>query len=527
MVLQGEAAGPYRGPDRRGRNEGAFAPIASGHVIVAALAVAIGAGAFVVFLVPSHPAGTKIGIYGVVAAALVFLGTGGVCLVAWKIAGRAAYGWTGSALVLLGTQLLVADGLSRFGVAPAPQVRPADELIALGIAGVLACRGLLDAEVNAGFSPLVTLCWSSALGLFLMGALNAAQANGLLRQGGFARAALIILGLGATLTWMGVALLGARPSTRGRHGASAWRLAAAALFAAASVFRALPPLHWASTIGSAGILFTAAALGAGVSLGKLHGLLKGRERAQRITQLTMSENLQRAMSDRQDLEEWLHDIRNAVAGLRAADAVLHGDFRHAWRGQVELADAVTAELARLHALVDPARQLQITNLELAGVLEPLVVAERAAGARVSVHLQASSVLADRWALARVLQNVLINARRYAPGTPVDITAVPVADNVEIFVRDGGPGMAPGEHTLAFERGGRGAGGSGVPGHGLGLYVARTLMGAMNGDVRLEAESTPGCCVVLSLPAAEAPSARHGTHVLEPWAPPATELRPAV
>ncbi len=501
MVLQGETTGPYRGPDRRGRNDGAFMPLHASRVVLVTVLVAVSASTPALFLIPRHPSVDSIGDYGAIAAALLFMIAGGLQVVAWRMTGRALYGWLASAAFVFGLLLLANDGLSNFGVGPLPHVWPEDQLTATVISAWLVWRGLADDEVNAGLAPLVPLCWSTAVGLFLMGGWNAVTANGALPGWLTGSAPMIALGVSAALVWLGVAWAGARTASRGREGLSSWGMGIVGLLAAACILRALPNPHWAPAAGTAGCLIAAAALGVGGSIARVEIIVRSRERAQRTLQIALTDSLHRAAADRQNLEEWLHDVRNAVAGLQAADAVLRDGVEGGPHHQPELADAVTAELARLHALVDPARQLRIADIDLAGAVQPVVAAARANGVDVRLQLIPSRVRADRGALARALQNVLANARLYAPRTPVTVTAVPAGTRIEISVHDGGPGIRADERAAVFERGLRGSASTGVAGNGLGLYVARTLMAAMGGEIRIDTREGGGCCVVLSVPAA--------------------------
>jgi signal transduction histidine kinase len=466
-----------------------------------ALLVVVGAGTPALFLIPRHPSSLEVGAYGVIAAGVLFVIAGGLRLVAWKMAGRAAFGWFASAAVVFGVMVLVSDGLSSFGAPALPVMGPADQLVSNAVAGWLIWRGITDDEVNARLSPLVVLCWTTAVGLLAIGGLNAGQVNGLLPSWLTGRLSGIVFHLCAATVWVAVGSFGARAAWRGRHTLSQWGMGVVALLAIGCALRAFPTPRWAPTVGSATCVFAAACLAVSTAISRLEVILKSRDRSQRTLQLALTQSIHQATRDRQHLEELLHDIRNTVAGLQAADAVLRDGFDGGLHRQPELANAVTAELARLHALVDPARQLRVSDLSLSDAIQPVLAAERANGSDIRLRLEVTQVRADRGALARVLQNVLTNARLYAPGTPVTVHAVPVGDFVEISVHDGGPGLPLEEHATAFERGSRGTTSAGVSGNGLGLYVARALMAAMDGQMRIDAREPGGCCVVLSVRAA--------------------------
>ena len=96
---------------------------------------------------------------------------------------------------------------------------------------------------------------------------------------------------------------------------------------------------------------------------------------------------------------------------------------------------------------------------------------------------------DSRLLSQVLCNVLQNASLYTPaGTEIEIGLALASDNLELRVRDHGPGLPNGAEERVFEKFFR------VPrspagGTGLGLAIARGLMRAMKGDI--QARNHPG------------------------------------
>ena len=100
----------------------------------------------------------------------------------------------------------------------------------------------------------------------------------------------------------------------------------------------------------------------------------------------------------------------------------------------------------------------------------------------------------------MVANLVGNAVKHAPGSPVRVLAHVLPDTVEVMVVDRGPGIPPEDRERMFEPFQR-LDDTGSGGLGLGLAVARGLTEALGGT--LSAEDTPGggLTMVLSLPRA--------------------------
>jgi signal transduction histidine kinase len=87
--------------------------------------------------------------------------------------------------------------------------------------------------------------------------------------------------------------------------------------------------------------------------------------------------------------------------------------------------------------------------------------------------------------ALVVQNLLDNARKYnRPGGTIRISAQEENKQVELHVANTGRGIPPAEQPYIFERFHRAGAGDDVPGHGLGLNLARELVRLHGGELRL-------------------------------------------
>ncbi len=146
------------------------------------------------------------------------------------------------------------------------------------------------------------------------------------------------------------------------------------------------------------------------------------------------------------------------------------------RPQRVILKAIYDDLRRRHSQTDP-RQLILEGEELAVQADPLL-------------------------LLQALDNLVVNAFRYATAGDVTVRAHQVGDRVEIEVRDQGPGVDPGQRELIFERYHQGRPGS--AGFGIGLFLGREYLEAQNGSLELRPDEGGGggACFVASVPVAE-------------------------
>ena len=124
---------------------------------------------------------------------------------------------------------------------------------------------------------------------------------------------------------------------------------------------------------------------------------------------------------------------------------------------------------------------------------------------VSLPPQPLPVCGDRNRLAQVLANMLSNAIKYSPeGGTVEIVGERDDDVVRVSVRDEGLGIPEDLQKRVFAKFFRGdAGASGIPGTGLGLTIARSVVEAHGGRIDFESTSGKGAIFWIELPIAAA------------------------
>jgi signal transduction histidine kinase len=113
------------------------------------------------------------------------------------------------------------------------------------------------------------------------------------------------------------------------------------------------------------------------------------------------------------------------------------------------------------------------------------------------------VSCDRERITQVLTNLLDNAVKSAPGSPLDVT-VETRDGIAVVsVKDEGPGMSEAELARVFDKFVRGR--TSTPaGTGLGLYISKQIVSAHGGDIEARSVEGRGATVSFTLPLVPAP-----------------------
>jgi signal transduction histidine kinase len=269
-------------------------------------------------------------------------------------------------------------------------------------------------------------------------------------------------------------------------------------------------------------------VGAGTA-GVLGGLALGAELHRSRTRVTAMAERERALErNRRELVAWVsHDLRTPIAGIRAMVEALDDGV------VVEVDDVrryfqqLTLEADRLARLVDDlfelsrieadALHLTVEDVPLGELVSDAVASVAAVAHAKGVTLggrvddgpgnRGPSVTGSAPELSRVVRNLLDNAVRHTPtGGSVEVTVRSDDGWAELSVRDGCGGIPDDDLDRVFDLAYRGDAartpvtGRAKTGAGLGLAIARGLVGAHHGDIAV-ANEHGGCRFTVRLPRA--------------------------
>jgi signal transduction histidine kinase len=106
---------------------------------------------------------------------------------------------------------------------------------------------------------------------------------------------------------------------------------------------------------------------------------------------------------------------------------------------------------------------------------------------------------DRLRLEQVLTNLLSNAVKFGSGRPLEVSAGADGGVAVLAVTDRGIGIAERDQQRIFERFERVADGGSSSGLGLGLWIVREIVTALDGTVRVESAVGKGTTFTVRLP----------------------------
>jgi Na+/proline symporter/nitrogen-specific signal transduction histidine kinase len=216
-----------------------------------------------------------------------------------------------------------------------------------------------------------------------------------------------------------------------------------------------------------------------------------------------------------------HELRTPLTGIRALTELMRDDPDMPAAQRQQFLDLVVAESERLSRLVNQVLDMakiesghadwQHTEVDLAALCEQALATTaglfRERGATAVLHRAAAPLprlMADPDRLLQVLINLLSNAAKFVPAGRghVELRLLRLAAALRVEVQDNGPGIAPEQQVLVFEKFRQGGDARNRPqGTGLGLPISRRIVEHFGGTMWLRSVPGQGACFGFDLPLA--------------------------
>lgn len=237
-------------------------------------------------------------------------------------------------------------------------------------------------------------------------------------------------------------------------------------------------------------------------------LIRAKEEAERASKFkdrflsTMSHELRTPLNAVLGFSDLLADKRCGELNERQQRYVSHikTGGRHLLKLINDILDLSKIEAGRMELSCE---DLSVANIiaEVISAMRPL--AEKKAQTLSSDADRGHAIHADATKFKQVLLNLVGNAIKFTPeGGSIEVTAQQAGREIQVKVRDNGPGIPLEEQKRIFDAFYRvRKSGEGAEGTGLGLAITESLVKLQGGVLGLESEPGHGSCFYFSLPAA--------------------------
>ncbi|MGD8603289.1 MAG: HAMP domain-containing sensor histidine kinase [Anaerolineales bacterium] len=214
-----------------------------------------------------------------------------------------------------------------------------------------------------------------------------------------------------------------------------------------------------------------------------------------------------------------HELKTPLTVIQGHASKIGGEpaDRESWTASVRI---ISEEAKRLTQLVDnlltlarlesPSFALDLAPINMGALLEESILQlyELAEERGIALSLNSPPGLprlhADRVRLKQVVLNLLDNALKYTPSggkVQVELSEVPEVRRIRCRVQDSGEGIPEDDLPYIFDKlyRVRRSGGRTVEGSGLGLTIARQIVDAHEGAIRVESTVGQGSIFTFELP----------------------------
>jgi signal transduction histidine kinase len=236
------------------------------------------------------------------------------------------------------------------------------------------------------------------------------------------------------------------------------------------------------------------------------------ERYVLLGELSQLDDARRTMQLQQDFISTVsHELRTPLGFIKGySTTLLRNDTTWDAATQREFLTIIDEEADHLTALIEnvlESARLQSNTLpmnfqpsRIDSIIRDVVMRTqlRYKDIEIKVNLPAILVQADSVRFTQVFENLVTNAIKYAPGSPILIDARQEKDDLHITVTDHGPGIAPEHLTHLFDRFYRVPGQS-ASGTGLGLFICKQIILAHKAKIWVESSLGEGTTFHIVLP----------------------------
>jgi signal transduction histidine kinase len=206
-----------------------------------------------------------------------------------------------------------------------------------------------------------------------------------------------------------------------------------------------------------------------------------------------------------------HDLRTPLGAITTGAALLAHAAQDDQR-QARVAARILSSAQRMERMI--ADLLDLTRMRLGGdiplkvvqtdlqrVCEEVVLEARASRPEAVVHVESRGDVTGKWdadRLAQVVSNLVGNAIEHGARTPVTLVASEADERVTLTVHNDGDPIPPHVRAKIFEPLARGSS-DGQCNLGLGLFIARAIVVAHGGEIRVASTEQSGTTFEVTLP----------------------------
>ncbi len=213
-----------------------------------------------------------------------------------------------------------------------------------------------------------------------------------------------------------------------------------------------------------------------------------------------------------------HELRNPMTPIGARIELLLARARRkpetvpegTVQGLERLQRSVDAYIRRATTLLEVSRidsgnlDLRTAEVDLSALVHRVATdmtpAARRAGCRIRLSVpEGITARCDATAIEQILENLLSNAIRYGAGRPVEVALAGDGAILRLSVRDEGVGISESDQPRIFERFRRLGRKSANGGFGMGLWITRRLVEAMQGEITVTSAPGIGSTFTVTLP----------------------------